>query len=106
MDIQVPKTYNEAMKRPDLWLDPITKEIEMLKLQDIFEVVPRPSGKNVVGSKWVFTVKWNEKGEIEKRKARTVAKGYTQVIGEDYNETYASVARLESVRLVCAIAAS
>ena len=43
---------------------------------------------------------------VERRKARTVAKGFTQVIGEDYNETYASVARLESVRLVCAIAAS
>jgi len=57
MDIQVPKTYNKAMKRPDLWLDPITKEIEMLKLWDVFEVVPRPSGKNVVGSKWVFAVK-------------------------------------------------
>ena len=60
----------------------------------------------MAGSKWVFAVKWNEKGEIEKRKARTVAKGYTQVIGEDYDEIYASVARLESVRLVCTIAAS
>ena len=68
--------------------------------------MPRPSGKNMVESKWIFAVKQNEKGEIEKRKARTVAKGYTQVIGEDYNETYASVARLESVRLVYAIAVS
>lgn len=87
MDIQVPKTYNEAMKKPDLWLDPITKKIEILKLQDIFEIVPRLSSKNVVGSKWVFIVKQNEKKKIEKRKARTVAKGYTQVIKEDYNET-------------------
>jgi len=68
--------------------------------------VPRPSDKNVVGSKWVYAVKWNENGKIEKRKARTVAKGYTQVIGEDYDETYASVARLELVRLIYAIAAS
>ena len=43
---------------------------------------------------------------LERRKARTVAKGFTQVIGEDYNETYTSVACLESVCLVCAIAAS
>ena len=78
----------------------------MLKLQDVFEIVPRPSSKNVMGSKWIFAVKQNEKGEIEKRKARTVAKGYTQVIREDYNKTYALVARLESVCLVCAIAAS
>jgi len=68
--------YQKLTIRPDLWLDPITKEIKMLKLQDVFEVVPRPSGKNIVGSKWVFVVKWNEKGEIEKRK-ETVVKGYT-----------------------------
>jgi len=43
---------------------------------------------------------------LERKKARTVAKGFTQVIGKDYNETYTSVACLESVRLVCAIAAS
>jgi len=51
-------------------------------------------------------VKWKEDGGLERRKARTVAKGYTQVIGEDYEETYASVAQLESVQLVCAIVAS
>ena len=43
---------------------------------------------------------------MDKRKARTVAKGFTQVLGEDYDKTYASVTCLESVRLVCAIAAS
>ena len=82
------------------------KEFEMLKERGVFELVPRPEGKNIVGSKWVYAVKWKENGEVEKRKARMVAKGFTQVIGEDYEETYASVARLESVRLLCAIAAS
>jgi len=48
MDIQVPKTYNEAIKRLDLWLDPMIKEIEMLKLWDVFEVVPRLSSKNMI----------------------------------------------------------
>ena len=105
-DTWVPKTFYEAMKRPDLWWSPMVQEFEMLKERAVFELVPRPIGKNVVGSKWVYAVKWKENGEVEKRKARTVAKGYTQVIGEDYDETYASVAHLESVRLVCAIAAS
>jgi len=73
---------------------------------DGYKLLNKPSGKNIVGSKWVFVVKWNEKGEIEKRKARTVAKGYTQMIREDYDETYASMARLESVHLVCTIEAS
>ena len=81
-------------------------ELKMLKEKGVFEVVPRPQGKNIIGSKWVYAVKWKEDGMVERRKARTVAKGFTQVIGEDYNETYTSVARLESVRLVCAIAAS
>ena len=78
-------------------------ELKMLKEKGVFEVVPRPQGKNIIGSKWVYALKWKENGMVERRKARTVAKGFTQVIGEDYN---ASVARLESVRLVCAIAAS
>jgi len=94
------------MKRPDLWWEPMMKEFEMLKERGVFELVPRPEGENIVGSKWVYAVKWKENGEVEKRKARMVAKGFTQVIGEDYEETYASVARLESVRLLCAIAAS
>jgi len=54
----------------------------------------------------VYAVKWKEDGVVERRKARTVVKSFTQVIGEDYNETYASVVHLESVCLVCAIAAS
>ena len=54
----------------------------------------------------MYAIKWDNSGNIEKRKARTVAKGFTQVIEKDYKETYASVARLESVCLLCAIAAS
>jgi len=69
----------------------------MLKKRGVFEVVPRPLNKNVVGSKWVFAIKWNEDGTIKKWKAHTVAKEYTQVIREDYEETYALVARLEFV---------
>ena len=94
------------MKRADLWMEPITKEIAMLKKREVFEVVPRPLNKNVIGSKWVFAIKWKKDRTVERRKAQTVAKGYTQVIGEDYEETYASVARLKSVQMVYAIAAA
>lgn len=51
-------------------------------------------------------MKWRDDGTVDRQKARTVAKGFTQVLGEDYDKTYASVAQLESVRLVCAIAVS
>ena len=54
----------------------------------------------------MYAVKWGENGEIERQKMRMVAKGFTQIIGKDYDETYASVACLKSVWLVCAIAAT
>ena len=84
----------------------MVREYEMLKERGVFELTPRPLERNVVGSKWVYAVKWRDDGTVDRRKARTVAKGFTQVLGEDYDKTYALVARLESVRLVCAIAAS
>jgi len=60
----------------------------------------------MVGLKWVYAVKWEDDGTVDRWKARTVAKGFTQVLGEDYDETYTSVTRLESVQLVYAIAVS
>jgi len=67
-------------------------KLEMLKEKGVFEVVPRLQGKNVSGSEWVYIVKWKENRAVEKRKARIIVKGFTQVIGEDYDKTYASVA--------------
>jgi len=101
---RIPTTYHSAIKQANLWLNPMTKEFNMLRERGVFEVVPRLRDRNVVGSKWIFVIKWNKDGSIERRKAHIVAKGFTQIIGEDYKETYASVARLESVQLVCTIA--
>ena len=94
------------MKRPELWQEPMVHELEMLKKKEVFKVVPRPHGKNVIGSKGVYAVKQKKNGAVERRKARIVVKGFTQVIGEDYDETYTSVVQLESVQLVCIIMAS
>ncbi|KAF7768677.1 hypothetical protein Agabi119p4_7920 [Agaricus bisporus var. burnettii] len=105
-DSRVPKNHHEAMRRPDLWLEPMMKELNVMTEKQVFRLVPRPTGRNIVKSRWVFANKYDEAGTVVSRKARLVAKGFTQVIGEDYDETYASVARLESVRMVCAIAAS
>lgn len=105
-DNYVPKTFNDAMRAPELWFEPMIKELQVMKDKGVYKLVPRPSDRNVVQSRWVFANKFDGSGIITSRKARLVAKGFTQVLGEDYDETYASVARLESVRLVCAIAAS
>jgi len=53
----IPRTFKEAMRRPDLWWEPMTTEIGILKAKDVYEVVLRPIGQNVVGSKWVYTIK-------------------------------------------------
>jgi hypothetical protein len=66
--------------------------------------VPRPK-KNVVGTKWVFRNKQDEHGVVIRNKARLVAKGYAQVAGLDFEETFAPVARLESIQILLAYAA-
>ena len=70
-----------------------------------WEVVERPVGVNVVDLKWVFQLKKDAEGKILKWKAYLVARGFTQVYGVDYFETFTPVARLASICLILAIAA-
>ena len=58
--------------------------------------------RNVIGTKWIFKNKQDENGIIVRNKARLVAQGYSQVEGIDFDETYAPVARLESIRILLA----
>ena len=59
---------------------------------------------NIIGTKWVFRNKQDEGGQVVHNKARLVAQGYTQVEGMDYGETYAPIARLESIHILLAYA--
>ena len=79
-------TYEEALKCPDWpkWEDAISKELESLKASGTYQLVERPPGANVVGLKWVLRIKKNSAGEVEKYKARLVARGFTQIYGVDY----------------------
>ena len=72
---------------------------------DVWEVVPRPEGKSMVTSRWLYKVKHAADGSIEKFKARLVARGFFQVEGVDYEETFAPVARYTSIRSIISIAA-
>ena len=63
-----------------------------------------PAGRQPVGSKWVFKVKFNADGWVERYKARIVAKGYSQIEGLDYDETFAAVTRYDALRLIIALA--
>ena len=82
------------------------EEISQIENIKTWELVPRPLNKNVIGAKWVFRNKLDEAGNITRNKARLVCKGYAQVEGIDYGETYAPVARMESIRLILAYASS
>jgi hypothetical protein len=96
-DLSVPKTFIDAMRRPELWFEPMVKEIQTVRDKGVYRLVPRPLHKNVVKCRWVYALKFDDVGSIASHKARLIAKGFTQVLREDYDETYASVARLESV---------
>ena len=70
----------------------------------MWELVPRLKGVNVIGTKWIFKNKSDEHGTVIRNKSRLVAQDYTQVEGIDFDETFALVARLESIRILLAIA--
>ena len=70
----------------------------------MWDLVPKPQQKNIIGTKWVFINKLNEQGEVVRNKARLVAQGYSQQEGIDYTETFAPVARLETIRLLLSYA--
>jgi hypothetical protein len=73
---------------------------------DVWDIVPRPKGKSVVTSKWIYKIKHATDGSVEKYKARFVARGFSQVEGIDYEETFATVARYTSIRTIISLAAS
>ena len=100
-------TYAEAHRHPNWpkWEEAIKKELKGLDESGTWRLVKRPPDTNIVDSKWVLKIKKNAAGEIDKYKAQLVARGFTQIYGVDYYETYSPVARLASFRLLMAIAA-
>jgi hypothetical protein len=100
-------TYQQAMSRPDRkeWEAAIVKELDSLKLQNVYETVKCPAGIKPIHSRWLFKIKFDSENKPVTYKARVVAKGYLQQAGVDYDETYAPVARMKSIRILLSIAA-
>jgi hypothetical protein len=92
----------DALRDSD-WVLAMQEELNNFRRNEVWHLVPRPN-QNVVGTKWVFRNKQNEHGVVTRNKARLVAKGYSQVEGLDFGETYAPVARLESICILLAYA--
>jgi hypothetical protein len=98
-----PFRVEEALQDRD-WVLVMQEELNNFKRNEVWSLVPR-SKQNVVGTKWVFCNKQYEHGVVTRNKARLVAKGYAQVTSLDFEETFAPVARLESIRILLAYAA-
>ena len=81
----------------------IEEYISIMK-NDVWEVVPRPTGKSVVTSRWLYKIKHVVDGSV-KYKARFVARGFTQKEGVDYDETFSPVARYTTIRTIVSLAA-
>ena len=99
-----PLYYEEAVKDAS-WRLAMDNEIKSIEKNKTWMLVSLPVGAKKTGVKWIYKTKYNEHGEFEKHKARLVAKGYIQKHGIDYTEVYAPVARMETVRMVVALAA-
>lgn len=103
-----PRTFAEALKSPNAthWKAACDKEIQCIKDKSVWHVVPRPKHKNVIKGRWVFKIKLREDGSISKFKALYVAKGYSQVEGVDFGETFSPTGKPSSFRVFMAMAAS
>lgn len=99
-----PVSFEEAEKSEN-WRKAMDSEISSIEKNDTWMLMDLPPGAKSIGVKWVYKTKLNQHGEVEKYKARLVAKGYAQEHGVDYEEVYAPVARMDTVRMILALAA-
>jgi hypothetical protein len=106
--IKIPQTYKEAMSSPYTkhWKNAMHEEIIALLENGTWKQVIPPKGANLISSKWVYTIKLKPDGSIERFKARLVARGFSQVQGMDYNETFAPTVRMDTLRLFLATVAA
>ncbi|XP_038875144.1 uncharacterized mitochondrial protein AtMg00820-like [Benincasa hispida] len=98
-----PLTFEEAVK--DIkWKQAMDEKIKSIEKKNTWDLSELPRGQKSIGVKWVYKTKVNKNGQVDKYKARLVAKRYKQQIGIDYNEVFALVARHDTIRLVLALA--
>jgi hypothetical protein len=106
-DVIIPKSYAEAMRTPQapMWADSMGDEMNSIISKETFVWVPRPRNAKVIPTRWVYATKQDAMGNIQRYKSRVVAKGFKQVEGIDFNETYAPVCNQDTRRVLFAISA-
>uniref|UniRef100_A0A803QH13 Polyprotein n=1 Tax=Cannabis sativa TaxID=3483 RepID=A0A803QH13_CANSA len=104
-DQDLNQTFFFQARGNPVWDSAMDNEIVALEANNTWTIVSLPLHHHVIGCKWVYKIKFNADGSVEKFKARLVAKGYDQQEGVDYFETFAPVAKLVTVKLILALAA-
>jgi hypothetical protein len=107
LDDDEPMTYTEAMMDPDSeeWQSAMRSEIDSMSENQVWNLVDPPDGVRPIESKWIYKKKKDMDGNVHVYKARLVTKGFRQVQGIDYDETFSPVAMLKSIRIILAIVA-
>lgn len=100
-----PANYNEAIAHKE-WKEAMSEELNALNKNKTWDLVQLPQNRRPIGSKWVYKIKYKSDGMVERYKARLVARGFSQIEGIDYNETFAPVAKLVIVKALIAIAST
>jgi hypothetical protein len=102
-----PISFEEAMRSEysSKWLDAMEDEIKSMSTNEIWDLEEISKGAKTVGCKWVYKTKYNSQENIDKFKARLMAKGYTQREGIDYNEIFSPVSCKDSFRIIMALVA-
>jgi hypothetical protein len=104
--IEEPRTLKEALASEfgDEWRAATDSEFASLTENRTWTLTHLPEGRRPISCKWVFKVKYNTDGEVDRFKARLVVRGFSQVQGVDYDETFAPVARFTSIRVLIVMA--
>ncbi|GJW93013.1 retrovirus-related pol polyprotein from transposon TNT 1-94, partial [Tanacetum coccineum] len=100
-----PNNFKQAMIESS-WIDAMQEKIHEFERLQVWELVPCPDKVMLIKLKWIYKVKTDEFGRVLKNKARLVAQGFRQEEGIDFKESFASVARIEAIRIFVAIAAN
>ncbi|KAG8482959.1 hypothetical protein CXB51_022006 [Gossypium anomalum] len=107
IDQDEPRTYQEAVASPnsEKWLEAMRSEMDSMYENQVWTLVDPPEGVKPIGCKWVFKKKTDMDGNVQTYKGRLVAKGFRQIHGVDYDETFSLVAMFKPIRILLAIAA-